>query len=241
MPQIEIKDLVCIYPVKNSREKSVTALDHVSMKINDGQFTVIVGYSGCGKTTLLRCIAGLQDYQGDIIFDSSDASGIDIRRRNLAFVSQQFTLYPRLTVFDNIALPLLSARTEKHEIVDRVYAIARDLELLPCLTRKPKQISGGQQQRVALARALIKNPKVCLLDEPLSNVDPQMRIEQRHYIKRVLQKAGCTVVYVTHDIREGMAMADQLVVMADGKISISGTPLDVYESGNPVIQSLLIE
>ena len=157
------------------------------------------------------------------------------------FVSQQYTLYPRLTVFDNIASPLLAIKTNKHEIIDRVYALASDLGLVHCLTRKPKQISSGQQQRVALARALIKKPCICLLDEPLSNIDAQLRTAQRHYIKKALTNAGCTVVYVTHDIREAMAMADQLIVMNNGQISICGKPLDVYESDDPIMKSLLID
>ena len=241
MPEIHIQRLTCVYPSKSRKLPPVTAIDGLSLELATDAFHVIVGYSGCGKTTLLRCIAGLQDYEGEIFFDGENAADLDIRSRNLAFVSQQYTLYPRMTIFDNIAFPLLAAKVEKHEIVDRVYAIAEDLGLLPCLTRKPKQVSGGQQQRVALARALVKKPAVCLLDEPLSNIDAQLRTEQRHYIKKALTNAGCTTIYVTHDIREAMALADNLIVMNEGRVSISGKPLDVYESNDPVMKSLLAE
>lgn len=241
MPQITIRDLSVVFPSKKKSGTEVKALDGLTLDLNSGMFHVVVGYSGCGKTTLLRCIAGLQDYKGELLFDGRNAASLDIAGRNLAFVTQQYTLYPRMTVFDNIAFPLLAAKVEKHETVDRVYAAAQDLGLIPCLTRKPKQISGGQQQRAALARALVKKPDICLLDEPLSNVDAQQRTRQRQYIKKALSNAGCTVVYVTHDMREAMAIADNLIVMNEGRVSICGAPLEVYESGDPVMRSLLEE
>ena len=219
----------------------VTALNDISLVLQSDTFHVIVGYSGCGKTTLLRCIAGLQDYDGDILFDGEETYDRDLRDKKSAFVSQQYTLYPRMTIFDNIAFPLIAARTEKHEIIDRVYALAKDLDIVHCLTRKPKQISGGQQQRVALARALVKMPSICLLDEPLSNLDVQLRYEQRNYIKNALTNIDCTAIYVTHDIHEALALADNLIVMNDGKIEISGNPNDIYKSSNPIVKSLLVE
>ncbi len=241
MPTITIEHLTSVYHSKKKKTPSVTAIDDLSLELQSDVFHVIIGYSGCGKTTLLRCIAGLQEYEGDILFDGEDTYGLDLRDRNIAFVSQQYTLYPRLTIFDNIAFPLLTARVEKHEIVDRVYAIAKDLGITHCLTRKPKQISGGQQQRVALARALVKKPDVCLLDEPLSNIDAQLRDEQRHYIKTVLKNTGCTVIYVTHDINEAMALADNLIVMNEGKVVLSGKAQDVYNSNDPIVKSLLAQ
>ena len=239
MPDISIEHVTCVYPSKKRKIPPVTALDDLSLFLKSDLFHVVVGYSGCGKTTLLRCIAGLQDYDGDIFFDGEDTYGLDLRDRNIAFVSQQYTLYPRMTIFDNITFPLLTAKIEKHEIVDRVYAVAEDLGITHCLTRKPKQISGGQQQRVALARALVKKPKICLLDEPLSNIDAQLRDEQRRYIKNVLKKTGCTVIYVTHDINEAMALADNLIVMNEGKVAVSGKAQDVYNSSDPVVKSLI--
>ena len=240
MPTIEIKNLTCTYP-KTRSTPAVTALDDLSLELRSDAFHVIVGYSGCGKTTLLRCIAGLQDYDGNILFDGEDTYGLDLRDRNIAYVSQQYTLYPRLTVFDNIAFPLIASHTEKHAIIDRVYALAKDLDIVHCLTRKPKQISGGQQQRVALARALIKKPDICLLDEPLSNIDAKLRDEQRYYVKNVLKNTGCTVVYVTHDINEAMALADDLIVMNEGKVVICGNKLDVQKSDDPIVKSLFTE
>lgn len=239
MPDIKIEELSVVYPAKRKGQVDVTALSDFSAYFPSGSFSVVVGYSGCGKTTLLRTIAGLQDYSGTITIDGVDAGKIAAQGRKAAYVSQQYTLYPKMTIFDNIAIPLLAAKVPKPEIIERVMRISEELELTACLTRKPKQISGGQQQRVALARALCKEPQICLLDEPLSNVDDKLRAEERRYIKRVLSDRGCTVIYVTHDIKEATALADQLIVMDAGRVCVAGDPFNVCKSGDPVITSLL--
>ena len=241
MANIKIENLRVTYPPKRKNIEEVVAIDDLSVTLNANAFNVIVGYSGCGKTTLLRTIAGLQNYMGKIFFDNTDAATLTPQDRNAAFVSQEYILYSHMTVFDNIATPLLAAKVPYNEIVERVTNVARDLNLQACLTRKPKQISGGQQQRVALARALVKKPDFCLLDEPLSNTDPSMRSKQRLYLKRALTNSGSTVIYVTHDIQEAMALADQLIVMHEGKVVISGDPMSVYRSGNEVVKSLFSE
>lgn len=239
MPEIIIEDLTVIYPAKRKQLEDVTALSDFSAHFLSGSFNVVVGYSGCGKTTLLRTIAGLQDYAGTITIDDVDAGTIEPQKRNAAYVSQQYTLYPKMTIFDNIAAPLIAAKVPKAEIIERVMKISEELDLIACLTRKPKQISGGQQQRVALARALCKEPQICLLDEPLSNVDERLRAEERRYIKKVLLDRGCTVIYVTHDIKEATALADQLIVMDAGRVCVAGDPWTVCKSGDPVMTSLL--
>lgn len=241
MPEIKVEHLTVIYPSKTKHAEDVTALSDLSIDFLPNAFNVIVGYSGCGKTTLLRTIAGLQDYTGHIYFDGEDAAGISPKDRHAAFVSQQYTLYAKMTVFDNIAMPLIAAKMPRPGIIERVMKVAHDLDLCACLTRKPKQISGGQQQRVALARALVKSPSICLLDEPFSNTDTMHRTEQRHYLKQALSDADCTVIYVTHDIREAMALADRLIVMDEGTITVAGEPLQVYESGDPVVKSLFFQ
>ncbi len=235
MPQITIKNLNVKYA---NGTKKVVALNNLSATLISDAFNVIVGYSGCGKTTLLKTIAGQLDYDGDIFFDDENIRGIPVQKRNLAFVSQQFTLYADKTVFDNIAFPLKIQGVNKADIINRVRSVAAQLDLTVTLTRKPKHLSGGQQQRVALAKALIKNPSVCLLDEPFSNVDASQRVRSRILVKQTLAACGCTAVYVTHDLSEAMAMADRLIVMDEGNVVACGSPSEVFNSGNSVVEEL---
>lgn len=233
MPEIEVKNVSVVF--KNKKQK-VVALDEFSAHFKEGM-NVIVGYSGCGKTTLLRCIAGLENYDGEILLDGEDLDEIAIQDRNFSFVQQNFALYPRYTVFENIAFPLKVLKASRQEITERVKEVAQLLDLTVCLNRKPKNISGGQQQRVALARALVKRPSVCLLDEPFSNTDGTMRAHTVMWLKKVLAQTGCMGIYVTHDFREALALADNLYVINDGKLELSGTPGQVYESDNAVIST----
>jgi ABC-type sugar transport system ATPase subunit len=235
MPNIEIKRLCVTY---KSKKKEVLALAELSTSFMDKSFNVIVGQSGCGKTTLLRCIAGMIDYEGQIYFDDLDSMSISPQLKNIAFVSQQYVLYPTMTIFDNIAFPLKNAKLPPKDIIKRVYDVADIFNLTDLLTRKPKQLSGGQQQRVAIARALVKNPSICLLDEPLSNIDAPERSRERKIIKESLTKSGSTIIYVTHDINEAMILADNLIVMDEGQIIACGKPLEVYESNNPQVNAL---
>lgn len=235
MPNIDIKNLTYQYK-RNKNNIIVTAIDDLSCTFLDGSFNVIVGSSGCGKTTLLRIIASLlEPFGGQVLTNDVDIRDLSIKERRLAFVSQEYILYPHLTVFDNIAFPLKTIKADREEIIRRVYEVAEEMNLMDCLPRKPRYLSGGQKQRVALARAVIKNADLYLFDEPLSNIDPIMRNEQRIFIKKTMQNHRKTVIYVTHDFKEAMALADYLFVMDNGKIVVSGQPLDVYNSGNSVV------
>ena len=236
MPKIAVSDLTVKF--NNKRTGSVVALNGLNAEFLSEAFNVVVGYSGCGKTTLLKCIAGLIEHEGKIFFDDTDVTDVKPSDRGVSYVSQEYMLYPHMTVFDNIAFPLKMTGTPKKEISERVKNIAAALDLTYCLTRMPRHISGGQQQRTAIARALIKRPSVCLLDEPLSNADPQLRYKERRLIKDTVKQYGCTVIYVTHDISEAMALADRLIVLSDGKCEIVGEPTDVYNSDNAMVRSL---
>lgn len=180
MVEVDVKNLTVVFTEKKQK---ITALDKVSVRFPAGSFNVILGYSGCGKTTLLRSVAGLTDYDGDVYYDGECINDVPTQRRNLAYVSQQYVLYSNQTIFDNIAFPLKLMGAAPKEIISTVNEIAEKLGIACCLTRKPKHISGGQQQRAAIARALVKRPSLCLLDEPLSNVDAQLRDEVRVRIK----------------------------------------------------------
>ncbi len=236
MSNIKIENLTVKFESK--KKPTVVALDNVSLDIKDATLNVIVGYSGCGKTTLLRSIAGLQEYEGYIYFDGVDGDTLSVQQRNVSMVTQNYVLYRTMTVFENIAFPLTIAGASKEEIIERVYYVAERLGIKHCLSRKPKHLSGGQQQKVALARALIKKPDIYLFDEPLSNFDAQKRSESRVLIKKIIKENNATALYVTHDFEEAMALADHLIVMADGKVVIEGEPLDVYNSGNEIVESL---
>lgn len=237
MPLIQIKNLTYQYK-RNKNNNIVTAIDDLSCEFKDKAFNVIVGPSGCGKTTLLRIIASLlEPYEGEVLTDFVNIKKFSVQERRLAFVSQQYVLYPHLTVFDNIAFPLKAIKADREEIIRRVYEVAEEMNLMDCLPRKPRYLSGGQKQRVALARAVIKNAVLYLFDEPLSNIDPQLRNEQRLFIKRTMENHSATVIYVTHDFKEAMALANYLYVMDNGKIVVSGTPLEVFESGNEVVEA----
>lgn len=234
-PEITVSHLTVRY---GKGKDAVTALSDVSLSFAAGGFHVVAGYSGCGKTTLLRALAGMTEYDGEIFFDGKNAYELDTKDREMAYVSQQYILYPKMTVFDNIAFPLRTAHMKKEEICRRVCAIAEMLGLTPCLDRKPRHISGGQQQRVALARALVRSPAVCLMDEPLSDTDAQTRTSLRHLLRDAQRRLGCTVVYVTHDMMEAMALANRMTVLCDGEVVLSDTPEKVYESGDEVVRSL---
>ena len=236
MSVLEIENLSVLY---QSKKREVLALDKFNAEFCDGM-NVVMGSSGCGKTTLLRCILGLTAYDGKITLNGTDLEGIETKNRNFSFVSQDYTLLPQYTVFDNIAFPLKVIGAGRKEITERVYEIAELTELTACLTRKPKYISGGQQQRAAVARALVKRPAICLMDEPFSNTDEVVRTNMRRWIKKVFAETGCMAIYVTHDFKEALAMADKLFIMNNGKLEICGTPEDVFDSGNAAVENLKV-
>ena len=202
----------------------------VDLEIPAGEFTVLVGQSGCGKSTLLRTIAGLEDAnQGSIEIGGQRVNDLPPRDRDIAMVFQNYALYPYMTVFDNIAFGLRARRTPRAEIEPKVQRAARMLAIDHLLERFPRQLSGGQLQRVAIGRAIVRNARLYLFDEPLSNLDAQLRDEMRGEIKRLHQELGKTMIYVTHDQIEAMTMADRIVLMRDGVIEQSGAPLELFE------------
>lgn len=207
------------------------ALDNISVTLPSGQFSVLLGPSGCGKSTLLRLIAGLDTpTAGHIRLDDVDITTLPPSQRNLSMVFQSYALFPHLNVAENILFGLSVRRVARTEQCERLDRVAEMLGLSDLLTRRPAQLSGGQQQRVALARAVISDRPVCLMDEPLSNLDAKLRAEMRIEIRELQQRLGLTMVYVTHDQVEAMTMADQIVVMDKGRVQQVATPRDLYAS-----------
>ncbi|MDJ0734604.1 MAG: ABC transporter ATP-binding protein [Nostocaceae cyanobacterium] len=208
---------------------NVTAIEDISFSIPDGEFWVLVGPSGCGKSTILRTIAGLETAtSGKLFIDDKLMNDVPARQRDVAMVFQNYALYPHMTVAQNIAFGLQMRQVDGKIIKQRVLEVARSLALEHLLDRKPKQLSGGQQQRVALGRAIARQPQVFLLDEPLSNLDAQLRDDTRAELKELHQKLGITTIYVTHDQVEAMTLADKIVVLKGGRIQQIGTPQSIY-------------
>ena len=206
------------------------AVRGIDLDIPDGEFTVIVGPSGCGKSTLLRTIAGLEDADaGAIEIDDEVVNDLAPRDRNVAMVFQNYALYPYMNVYENIAFGLRARKFGRAEIETRVQQAAAMLDITDQLLRLPRQLSGGQQQRVAIGRAIVRDARLFLFDEPLSNLDAQLREEMRSEIKRLHQELGKTMIYVTHDQIEAMTLADRIVLLRDGRIEQQGAPLDMFE------------
>jgi multiple sugar transport system ATP-binding protein len=205
-------------------------LHGISLDIAEGEFVVLVGPSGCGKSTLLRMLAGLEDIGGgQIAIDGRVVNDVDSKDRDIAMVFQSYALYPHMTVRDNMGFSL-KLRKEKQRLIDeRVANAAKILNLEPYLARYPRELSGGQRQRVAMGRAIVRDPKVFLFDEPLSNLDAKLRVAMRAEIKALHQRLKTTTVYVTHDQIEAMTMADRIAVMRDGRIEQLGEPLELYD------------
>jgi len=211
------------------RYDDVEAVRGIDLDIADHEFVVLVGPSGCGKSTTLRMIAGLEDItDGDIMIGGDIVNDVPPKDRDIAMVFQNYALYPHMTVAENMSFGLRLKRYPKAEIKARIDEAARMLDIVELVDRKPKQLSGGQRQRVAMGRAIVRNPKVFLFDEPLSNLDAKLRVQMRIEIKKVHQKVRTTTVYVTHDQVEAMTLADRVVVMNNGRIEQIGTPNDLY-------------
>ncbi|MFD2617536.1 ABC transporter ATP-binding protein [Terrilactibacillus laevilacticus] len=225
MAKIVMKNIKKRY--KNS--ESLTVKDF-NLSIDHKEFIVLVGPSGCGKSTTLRMIAGLEDIsEGDLLIEEKRMNDVAPKNRDIAMVFQNYALYPHMTVYDNMAFALKIKKINKSEIDLRVKEAAKILGLEEYLKRKPKALSGGQRQRVALGRAMVRNPKVFLMDEPLSNLDAKLRSQMRAEISKLHRKLGATTIYVTHDQTEAMTMASRIVIMKDGKIQQIGTPKEVYD------------
>ncbi|MET4277433.1 MULTISPECIES: sn-glycerol-3-phosphate ABC transporter ATP-binding protein UgpC [unclassified Bradyrhizobium] len=211
------------------RYDEVEAVRGIDLDISDHEFIVLVGPSGCGKSTTLRMIAGLEDItDGDIMIGGDVVNDVPPKDRDIAMVFQNYALYPHMTVAENMSFGLRLKHYPKAEIKARVTEAARLLDITDLIDRKPKQLSGGQRQRVAMGRAIVRNPKVFLFDEPLSNLDAKLRVQMRIEIKKVHQKVRTTTVYVTHDQVEAMTLADRVVVMNKGRIEQIGTPNELY-------------
>lgn len=209
----------------------VRAVAPTNLCVADGEFVVMVGPSGCGKSTLLRMIAGLESVtSGDILIDGRSVRDVAPSDRDIAMVFQNYALYPHMTVRDNLAFGLKMRKFERAEINERVSAAAEMLSLTPLLERKPKALSGGQQQRVALGRAIVRQPKLFLFDEPLSNLDAKLRVETRAELIRLHRRLRVTSLYVTHDQTEAMSMGDRIIVLKDGVVQQIGSPLDIYSN-----------
>ncbi len=219
----------------------LTALEDFSLEISSGEFMVLLGPSGCGKTTVLRCIAGLTEItSGEIYIGSELVNKIPPKDRDVAMVFQNYSLYPHMNVYDNIAFPLKMRKVHKDKINESVHKIAGLLNIDNLLDRKPKEISGGQMQRVALGRALVREPKIFLMDEPLSNLDAKLRTEMRVEIKKLQEKVGITTLYITHDQAEAMSMADNVGIMDSGKLLQLDSPQKVYtEPANRFVASFI--
>jgi len=223
------------------RYAGTLALDDVSLTVHDQEFMVLLGPSGCGKTTLLRLIAGFeQPDAGAILIDGEDVTDVPPGKRGLAMVFQSYALFPHLRVFENIAFGLRMHRVGGDEVRRRVGAAAELMQITKLLDRYPMQLSGGQRQRVAVARALVMEPAVILMDEPLSNLDALLRLQMRAELKRLLQEARTTTVYVTHDQIEALSMGDRTAVMRDGRILQVDTPMMVYDRPGDVFVAQFI-
>lgn len=209
---------------------SLQVIHGIDLDIKEGDFVVFVGPSGCGKSTLLRMIAGLEDVtEGEISIMGRDVTDADPSQRGIAMVFQSYALYPHMTVRDNLAFGLKMAKTTRAEIDRRVGAAAVILKIEPLLDRRPGQLSGGQRQRVAIGRAIVREPEVFLFDEPLSNLDAELRISMRIEIARLHRELGNTMIYVTHDQTEAMTLANQIVVLRNGRVEQVGSPRQIYD------------
>ena len=225
MSNVVLKNVTKIYENKNK------VIDNISLEIKDKEFIVLVGASGCGKSTLLRMIAGLEDIsEGEIYIGDKKVNDIHPKDRDIAFVFQSYALYPHMTVRENIAFGLKMRKIDKATIEKKVQEAADILDLGPYLDRKPKQLSGGQRQRVALGRAIVRNPKVFLMDEPLSNLDAKLRVQMRSEIKKLHERLQTTFIYVTHDQTEALTMGDRIVVLDKGIIQQVDSPEEIYNN-----------
>lgn len=250
MAEVVLKNIKKVYPLQENKkglfgkkketnkkstnlqitDEGVVAVQDFNIDIKDNEFIVLVGPSGCGKSTTLRMVAGLEDISGgELYIDGKLCNDVEPKDRDISMVFQSYALYPHLTVYDNIAFPLTIKKYPKDEIDKKVRDAAETLDITQYLDRKPKNLSGGQRQRVAIGRAIVRNPKVLLMDEPLSNLDAKLRNQMRAEIIKLRQKIDTTFIYVTHDQVEAMTLGDRIVVMKDGFVQQIGTPQEVFD------------
>ncbi|WP_251448103.1 ABC transporter ATP-binding protein [Vermiculatibacterium agrestimuris] len=224
MATVQLKNVKKIY------DNKVTAVHSFNLEIADKEFIVLVGPSGCGKSTTLRMVAGLEEIsEGELLIDGQVMNDVEPKDRDIAMVFQSYALYPHMTVYENMAFSLKLKKVPKEEIDKKVREAAAILDITQYLERKPKALSGGQRQRVAIGRAIVRNPKVFLMDEPLSNLDAKLRNQMRAEIIKLRQRIDTTFIYVTHDQTEAMTLGDRIVIMKDGYIMQIGTPQEVFD------------
>ena len=224
MASLSLKNVTKAYP------NGFVAVKDFNLEIADKEFIIFVGPSGCGKSTTLRMVAGLEDISsGELYIDGKLVNDVEPKDRDIAMVFQNYALYPHMSVYDNMAFGLKLRKTPKEEIDKLVHEAARILDLEHLLDRKPKALSGGQRQRVAMGRAIVRNPKVFLMDEPLSNLDAKLRVQMRIEIAKLHQRLGTTIIYVTHDQTEAMTLGTRIVVMKDGVVQQVDTPQNLYQ------------
>ena len=238
MSKITFKNFSIYY---KQRKDIVVAVDDVSFSFYDKKINVLIGFSGCGKTSILNAISGRILYDGELFFDDKNAVDFAVQKRNISYVSQDFVLYPHMTVYDNVAYPLKLLKLPREEIDLRVREICEEVDISYLLTRKPKYLSIGQQQRVAIARAFVKKPEIVLLDEPLSNLDKDTSQSIRQLIKELVKENHSTCIYVSHNITDAVALADFIFVMDKGKIVNELTPKGFLSSNDSTIESLKMD
>ena len=235
MATLEFKNVSVYY---RNKKDIITAVDDVSFSFHDKKINVLIGFSGCGKTSILNSISGYILFDGEIYLNGEEIKNIAIQKRNVSYVDQEIVLYPHLTVYDNIAYPLKLLKLPREQIDIRVRELANELDIAFLLTRKPKYLSIGQQQRVAIARAFAKKPDIILMDEPLSNLDKETSDEIRNYIRQLIKENNSTCIYVSHNIFDAVNLADYIYVMNEGKIIGEYTPEQFLKSHEEVVMSL---
>ena len=238
MSDIILKSVSIYY---RNKKEIVTAVDDLSLTFHDQKVNVLIGYSGCGKTSVLNAISGYILFDGEIYLNEQNILDIAVQKRNISYVSQEIVLYPHLTIYDNIAYPLKLLKLPREQIDIRVRELARELDIDYLLTRKPKYLSIGQQQRVAIARAFAKKPEIILMDEPLSNLDKETSDEIKRYIKELLQETKSTCVYVSHNITDALYLADHIFVMNEGKLIGEYTPQEFLKCDNEIVMKLKVD
>ena len=247
--KVTIEHLTKRFPARDKSGKPFTAVNDFTMNFDDGKLVALLGPSGCGKSTMLNMLSGILPVtEGKIYFDEDDVTDMPPQDRGVGLVFQNYALYPHMSVLENIAFPLEIKKVDKNEREEKAKKMAELVHVDQLLERKPKELSGGQQQRVAIARALIKEPRLLLLDEPLSNLDARLRLEMREEIRRIQLETGVTTIFVTHDQEEAMSISDKIVLMKDGFLQQEDGPQELYDDpanlfvanfiGNPPINNL---
>ena len=238
MSKITLQNVSIYY--KNKKD-IITAVDDVSFSFLDEKINVLIGFSGCGKTSILNAISGQILYDGEIFINDANIKEIAVQKRNISYVNQNIVLYPHLTIYDNIAYPLKLLRLPREEIDIRVRELAEELDIGFLLTRKPKYLSVGQQQRVAIARAFAKKPDIIIMDEPLSNLDKETSDEIKRYIVALVKEYRSTCIYVSHNITDAVNIADRIFLMKEGKIVGQYTPQEFLDSKNEAAMAIKVD